>query len=155
MRKDFTATCYILQERKTLLMYHKKLKKWLPPGGHIDPNETPPDAARREAFEETGLLVEIIPQENITLSNWNAKTIERPYLCLLEEVPAHGTEPQHQHIDFIYIARPVGGEEKENVRESGGLKWYTKEEVLALQPDTDIFLETQMTISHILTHYEE
>jgi 8-oxo-dGTP pyrophosphatase MutT (NUDIX family) len=31
---------------------------WIPPGGAVDPEETPADAARREAWEETGLLVE-------------------------------------------------------------------------------------------------
>jgi 8-oxo-dGTP pyrophosphatase MutT (NUDIX family) len=32
---------------------------WTLPGGAIDPNEQPADAAVRECFEETGLLVEI------------------------------------------------------------------------------------------------
>jgi 8-oxo-dGTP pyrophosphatase MutT (NUDIX family) len=31
---------------------------WMLPGGGIDPNEQPTDAAVRECFEETGLLVE-------------------------------------------------------------------------------------------------
>lgn len=35
--------------------YHKRLNKWLQPGGHLDEGETPLDAARRETFEETGV----------------------------------------------------------------------------------------------------
>ncbi|MDB6081624.1 MAG: hypothetical protein JWO53_896 [Chlamydiia bacterium] len=150
MRRDFTATCYVIQSGATLLIYHKKLKKWLPPGGHIDANETPPEAAIREVLEETGLIVEILPQENIVISRSNARSIERPYMCLLEEIPAYGDQPQHQHMDFIYLARPVGGSENHNLAEVSAMRWFTKEEALALDPDADIFIETQETIAHIL-----
>ncbi|HXF29163.1 MAG TPA: NUDIX domain-containing protein, partial [Chlamydiales bacterium] len=81
MRRDFTATCYVIEDEKVLLIYHKKHKKWLPPGGHIDPNETPPEAAKREVQEETGLHIEFISQENIQLAaRSHACQIERPYL---------------------------------------------------------------------------
>jgi 8-oxo-dGTP pyrophosphatase MutT (NUDIX family) len=153
MKKDFTATCYIINNKKVLLIKHKKLKKWLPPGGHIDPNETPPDAARREALEETGLIVEIIPQENLHISEYNARTIERPYLCLLEEIPAYGSTPAHQHIDFIYLARPIGGKESLSEHELDDMKWFTEKEVLAMDSE-EIFKETQQTITHILAKYE-
>ena len=57
MKRQFTATVYILEKDKVLLIHHRKLQKWLPPGGHMDPNETPAEAACREAFEETGLKI--------------------------------------------------------------------------------------------------
>lgn len=38
-----------------LLIFHKRLRKWLPPGGELLPNETPLEAAIRELAEETGL----------------------------------------------------------------------------------------------------
>jgi ADP-ribose pyrophosphatase YjhB (NUDIX family) len=38
-----------------LLIEHARLRTWLPPGGEMEPNETPLEAARRELFEETGL----------------------------------------------------------------------------------------------------
>jgi 8-oxo-dGTP pyrophosphatase MutT (NUDIX family) len=40
-----------------LLHLHRKLGMWLPPGGHIERDELPDDAAVREVFEETGLRV--------------------------------------------------------------------------------------------------
>ena len=60
MERQFTATLYIFFEGKTLLHCHPKLGKWVPPGGHLEPNETPPEAAIREAKEETGLDVAIL-----------------------------------------------------------------------------------------------
>ena len=152
MKRDFTATCYVLHEDKVLLIYHKKLKKWLPPGGHMDPNETPAEAACREVLEETGIEIQLVGQENITISRWNAKSIMRPYMCLLEEIPAHGETSAHQHIDFIYLGIPIGGIKSANLSEVDAVRWFTKDEVLALKADSDIFLETQETIAHILTH---
>lgn len=145
MEKHFTATSYIITSDKVLLLFHPKLNKWLPPGGHLEENETPSEAARREVFEETGLEIEWILQENLWIDRWNAKSIERPYLCLLENIPPHGDKPAHQHIDFIYLAKAVGG----TLIESPLIRWFSLKEVLDLKPDEEIFLETQETISHL------
>ena len=144
MEKHFTATVYIIENEKVLLLLHPKHRKWLPPGGHIEPNETPPECACREAFEETGLAIEIIPQENLWVEDWNATSFCRPYLCLLENMPAHGTHPAHQHMDLIYLAKPIGGYLLE------GVKWFSLSEVKALKDDVDIFAETKNTIEHLL-----
>lgn len=150
MKREFTSTVYILENDKVLLIFHKKLQKWLPPGGHIDPNETPPEAARREAFEETGLHISIIPQENIWVDNWNAKSIERPYLCLLEEIPEHNGVPAHQHIDMVFLARPQGGKLIENPEETDGLRWFSWDEVEALTSDQEIFAETKSVVKTLI-----
>lgn len=147
MQRQMTATVYIISEDKVLLLYHKKLRKWLPPGGHLDANETPPECAMREAREETGLEVELIPQENVWINRPNANSFERPFLCLLEEIPPHGEQPAHQHVDFIYVAKPVeGGTLTHNKTESDALSWYTWEEVEALKDDQEIFLDTKEVI---------
>ncbi|MBS4170962.1 NUDIX domain-containing protein [Neochlamydia sp. AcF95] len=149
MEKQCTATAYIFDHEKVLLVFHRKLSKWLPPGGHMYPHETPPMAAKREAKEETGLEVEIILQENIWIERWNAHSFERPYLCLLEEIPPFGDQPAHQHVDFIYITRPIGGEIRENPGETNGIRWFTLDEIEALNPDGEIFVETQQTLRHL------
>jgi len=144
VEKHFTATAYIIDQGKVLLIMHPKLKKWLPPGGHIEANETPPECAIREAKEETGLDIELILQENLWLDFWNAASIPRPYLCLLENIPAHGDKPPHQHIDMIFLSRPMSGAAYADTR------WFSLEEVEQMADDEEIFGETKRTIQHIL-----
>ncbi len=43
---------------RVLLHRHKRLGRWLQPGGHVDPGETPWEAALRETREETGVAAE-------------------------------------------------------------------------------------------------
>ena len=155
MERQFTATTYIIDDEKVLLIFHKKLRKWLPPGGHLDPNETPAEGARREAREETGLEIEFILQENVWVKRWNASSFERPYMCLLEEIPAFGNQPEHQHIDFIYLARPVGGVAMQNHEETDGIRWFSLEDVENLSPDEEIFVETQEAIRSIFSEKRE
>lgn len=150
LKRQFTATTYIIDNQSVLLIHHKKLNKWLPPGGHMDPGELPPEAALREAFEETGLHVELIEQENIRIDRHNAKSFARPWMCLLEEIPAFGKEEAHQHVDFIYVAKPSKGEVTHNIDETHGIRWFNRAELETLKPEVDIFQETLETIHKLL-----
>lgn len=150
-QRQFTSTVFIFHEDKVLLIFHKKLQKWLPPGGHMNPNELPTECAIREAKEETGLDVELVSQENIWVNNkWNGKSFERPYMCLLEDIPAINGDAAHQHIDFIYLGKPIGGTLIFNEEETEKLRWFTLEDVEQLKIDHDTFEECQMVIRQIL-----
>ncbi len=113
----------------------------------MDPNEIPPETAKREALEETGIEVELIRQENIWVEEDNAVSFERPYLCLIEEIPPHGCEEAHQHIDFIYLGKPIGGVENHNEDEVEKMHWFSLNEIEELE---DLFLETKNTIKTFL-----
>ena len=113
--RDFTATTFVVTGGATLLLWHKKVGTWLPPGGHIDPNELPEEAAVREVEEETGLKVELLGARQ----EWaRVAVLVRPVCILLEDI-----EPGHQHIDLIYFARVVGGKVRINPRESTQMRW--------------------------------
>jgi len=57
--RHFTVAVFVVREGKVLLHRHRKLGMWLPPGGHIEEDELPDDAAVREVWEETGVRVEL------------------------------------------------------------------------------------------------
>jgi 8-oxo-dGTP pyrophosphatase MutT (NUDIX family) len=151
MKKEFTASVYIIEDQKILLIYHRKLGKWLPAGGHVEENEMPPETALREALEETGWEIELIPQENLWVNYWNARSFERPYLCLLEDIPAYQHHPAHQHVDFVYVARPLRLIDTQIPQEQ--MHWFTWEEIEQLEPDVAIFKETLQVIRHLFDHF--
>lgn len=99
--RDFTVATFVIHNEKVLLLWHRKLEMWLPPGGHIDPNELPDEAAVREVLEETGLEVELTsPLSSPPIPG--PRPLVRPEGIQLEDI-----SPGHQHIDLIYFARPV------------------------------------------------
>lgn len=122
LTRDFVSTVYIVKDAKILLVFHKKLNMWLPPGGHINKNELPCDAAKREALEETGLVVGLIGQEE-PLGKGVRKLI-RPILLQLEDI-----ENGHQHINLVYFGIVNGGTLKFNKKEHSDIKWCSLNEL--------------------------
>lgn len=55
-RRAFSVAVYPRYEGRVLLIRHRRLGIWLPPGGEMLPDETPLEAAARELREETGLV---------------------------------------------------------------------------------------------------
>lgn len=104
IERHFTATAFVSVRGSTLLIWHKKLRMWLPPGGHCEPNEDPIEAAIREAKEEAGFTVKIIPPPDFPhIESVNIKP--PPVVMGLFNIETPG-EPLHQHIDFVYFTRP-------------------------------------------------
>ena len=103
--RHFTATTFIVFQEGIFLHWHRKIEKWLPPGGHIDKNEDPVTAALREVKEETGLTCQIISKFK-PFSFSSPKQIIPPLVINLEDIndPKEG---YHQHIDMIYVDYPV------------------------------------------------
>lgn len=164
--RHFTATAFIVDSRKrTLLLWHKRLKRWLPPGGHVDQHETPEDTARRECKEETGLDVEIIGEEQVDLFEQNpseGQMLKKPIALLLENIPAsiepfdnaqgRRNEPAHQHMDFVYLARPIDESQETRLLEEEGthLRWFTRDDIEALDERTEIFSNVKQYILELL-----
>ncbi len=104
MKQHFTCTGFIVDADRTLLLWHRRLQMWVPPGGHVEPNEDPVTAVLREIREETGLEAEVLPLSD-TFSFVYPGQIAPPYTILLEDIADPG-DP-HRHIDMIYFCRPA------------------------------------------------
>lgn len=98
--RDFTVAVFVVHEDRVLLHFHQKLDRWLPPGGHIEPNELPDEAAVREVLEETGVACTLTGG---TRMHYDDATLPlqlvSPAGIQLEQIG-----PDHQHIDLIYFA---------------------------------------------------
>jgi len=158
VRKHFTATAFIVDSRKrTLLLWHKRLKRWMPPGGHIDENETPEDAAMRECKEETGLDVVIVGDELEDLFHTcpeEGRMLKKPIAMLLENIPAcpERGEPEHLHMDFLFLAQPIDESQVLQLaeEESEEMRWFTREDVASLNTTSEIFGNVQAYILRTL-----
>jgi 8-oxo-dGTP pyrophosphatase MutT (NUDIX family) len=112
--------------RRVLLLHHRKLDRWLQPGGHGDPGETTgEEVALREAFEETGI-------SGLALH----PTAARPLDLDVHEIPAHGDEPGHQHLDLRYlVVAPRDAEVAPDLAELRAIRWVDWEEAKTLGLD--------------------
>jgi 8-oxo-dGTP pyrophosphatase MutT (NUDIX family) len=103
IERHHTATAYIVANGRTLLLWHAKLRMWLPPGGHLEPNEDPVQGAVREAMEESGLVVEVIQPRDLLRVD-SPVVIPPPAVILIEDI-VRADQPFHQHIDHVYFTR--------------------------------------------------
>ena len=77
---------------RILVMHHHRHQRWLLPGGHVEEGDETPDAtARREAIEETGVMLadSIGPLSGIDVHG----------------IPGRKGEPYHLHHDLIFAFR--------------------------------------------------
>ncbi len=133
------ATVYLLNQDRThaLLLFHRKLQAWLPPGGHTD-GDLPQNAALREVEEETGikdvsflelesgvLRIGSLDQQQITLDDTLDSKIKRPFAIIQEKIPASSKEVEHTHIDYIYVGHTSMPDPNVRIdlRESAGQRW--------------------------------
>jgi 8-oxo-dGTP pyrophosphatase MutT (NUDIX family) len=100
--------------RRVLLLHHRKLDRWLQPGGHGDPGETTgEEVALREAFEETGI-------RGLALH----PTAARPLDVDVHEIPARGDEREHEHLDLRYlVVAPRDAELAPDLAELHAIRW--------------------------------
>jgi 8-oxo-dGTP pyrophosphatase MutT (NUDIX family) len=104
-----TGSAFVLSAdgRRTILLFHRKLQRWLQPGGHADGDTNLAAVALREATEETGIVGLRVDPVPVDLD--------------IHEVRPPNEDP-HLHLDvrFVVVApegsRPVGNEESEAIR---------------------------------------
>lgn len=118
--RDFTASAYVVDERTVLLIDHTKLGRWIQPGGHIDPGETPDEAAIREVKEETGFDIEIHEYCHPTGTATPVSVpLPRPFAVDLHEV-----RPDHWHVDFTFLGGVQSQTHRPVTDEHNGQRWF-------------------------------
>ncbi len=125
---DFTVSVFVVHDEKVLLIHHRKLKKWLPLGGHIELDEDPEIAAIRESEEESGLKVQLIGERPPTSGEGTRALIAPRFLDI------HKISDSHEHIGMIYWATCDSSTLRLAEEEHFDIQWYNKEELDNLQP---------------------
>jgi 8-oxo-dGTP pyrophosphatase MutT (NUDIX family) len=121
----FTGSAFVVDAagERGLLLFHRKLQRWLQPGGHADGDANLVAVALREAIEETGidgLRIDPVPIDV------DVHVIPHPH---------PGGQGSHLHLDvrFLVIAPPEAVERGNH--ESEALRWVTFDELAGLGVD--------------------
>ena len=76
---------------RVLLAHHRKLGRWLQPGGHSDGDPDTLAVALREAREESGLEVRVLDDAIFDID--------------VHRIPARDREPAHLHFDVRFVVQ--------------------------------------------------
>lgn len=125
---DFTVAIFVVHHERVLLVHHRRLRKWLPLGGHIELDENPEQAALREAKEESGLEVELLGERPPTTEPGTRALIAPRFLDI------HRITETHEHIGMIYWARPSNGTLTLAAEEHLDIRWCTASDLDTLRP---------------------
>ncbi len=139
MERQYCASAYTIdfENKKILLMYNKKLGKWLQPGGHIEGDETPIETAIRETFEETGVKIKIVgPTFNGT--SYEPIAVER-YINKVGDM-----------IDIQYLAIPITKKLFNN--EKNVTKWI---DIDSLDKNQQIDEEIKIKVNNLFKNFKE
>ena len=107
----------------TLLLFHRKLQRWLQPGGHADGDANLAAVALREATEETGVAGLRVDPHAVDLD--------------IHEIGA-GQDPAHLHLDVRFLVMAPPGARPRGNHESEALRWVSPVDLggLDLDPGT-------------------
>ena len=115
-KAHFTCSAFIFSEQgQCLALFHKKLQRWLQPGGHVEyKDQTPLAAALREAQEES-YLMDLVPLYPF------------PIDLDIHRIPARKDEAEHFHYDIRYALLTKTPQKAMLSYESTGLSWLNQD----------------------------
>ena len=108
---------------RALLAHHRKLGRWLQPGGHSDGDPDTLAVALREAREESGLEVRVLDDAIFDID--------------VHAIPAVGREPAHFHFDVRFLVQAEHDRFTVS-EESHALAWVPAEGLGALTDEESV-----------------
>ncbi|MSQ42196.1 MAG: NUDIX domain-containing protein [Dehalococcoidia bacterium] len=122
MERHFTVSGFVSDGECTALHWHR-IGKWLPPGGHIEPDEDPLQAVLREVREETGIEVEVV-RTAPAFPHRQPPQLPPPVTIGVYDLGRDSrADGPHQHIDFVYFTRPRMRSAKRPALPDGDAAW--------------------------------
>ena len=115
-----TASAFVVHpsEPAAALMKHRKLGRWLQPGGHVEPDDADIEsAARREVFEEIGIS---------RVTALGVADVD------VHVFPERGDQPEHLHLD-VRIGFVAGSDRLADSAESDGVRWAGFDEMQQME----------------------
>ena len=110
-----TGSAIVVGDRGVVLHLHKRLGRWLQPGGHIEAGEMPWEGAHREVVEETGL---------------DARHPEHgPELV---HIDVHPGPRGHTHLDLRYLLYAPDADPAPPPGESQDVRWFGWDEAIEI-----------------------
>jgi 8-oxo-dGTP pyrophosphatase MutT (NUDIX family) len=107
------STLALDEDGRVLLVYERDQDAWSTPGGSVDVDERPEDAARREVLEETGLVVRLDGIVTV-LGGPEFRTHYK-----------NGDEVAY--VATVYRGVVVGGSSQPDGEEISATEWFTRE----------------------------
>ena len=144
MTRDFTVAVFVIWQGCVLLHPHRKLGLWLPPGGHIDANELPDEAAVREVLEESGVRIVLEARPAISHGASSPVLLAQPRGVQLEDI-----EPGHQHIDLVYFATPATGYDGLISSEGSPFGWYAADDLESLGVSGEVLAWCRLALNEL------
>ncbi len=136
-----TGSAFVVSadHREVLLVHHRKLDRWLQPGGHADGECDLARVALREAREETDLdaLALLDPE--------GAGGEPMPLDIDVHAIPARPGEPAHEHHDVRYLLVASGRETARTSEESYAVRWFPLDELASLGVDESLLRMARKT----------
>jgi 8-oxo-dGTP pyrophosphatase MutT (NUDIX family)/GNAT superfamily N-acetyltransferase len=113
-----SAIVVTTDRRRVLLHLHKRMEKWLQPGGHIDEGELPWDGSLREVIEETGLAAALV--------------LDGDGSPQLVHIDVHAGPRKHTHLDLRYLVEAPQVPPAPPEGESQEVRWFAWHQAIAL-----------------------
>jgi 8-oxo-dGTP pyrophosphatase MutT (NUDIX family) len=134
-----TASALIVDEKAEhiLLLHHKKLNRWLQPGGHADGDENIIDVAKKEVTEETGLQKFVVHSGVFDVD--------------IHNIPGRPDFPEHRHFDIRFLFQTKGKAELMINEESNAFKWVPLATVSDVTVGGDSILRMAMKARRLFT----